>query len=258
MNNTLTKNIINSVKSLDTRKGRKKENAFKTEGTKCVMDTLDSFELRGLFATREWLSDHKEALSRHKPIDADLIFECKRSEIIAMSSLSTPSDVIAVYSSEKYDLTGVDAGTQLLIALDTIQDPGNLGTIIRVADWFGIRDILCSVETADCFSPKTIQSTMGSISRVRLHYGDLREMISIVNPRNIYGTFLDGDNITECRLENNGVIVIGNEGNGISPEIAALVTDRLFIPSYPPGEERGESLNAAIATAITLAKFRGI
>ncbi|MDE6814294.1 MAG: RNA methyltransferase, partial [Duncaniella sp.] len=131
-------------------------------------------------------------------------------------------------------------------------------TIIRVADWFGIHDILCSNETADCFAPKVIQSTMGSISRVRLYYGSIPEMITSIKPKAVYGTFLDGNNIADMKLGSEGIIIIGNEGRGISPSVEALVTERLFIPSYPPGQETGESLNAAIATAITIAKFRGI
>lgn len=145
-----------------------------------------------------------------------------------------------------------------MLALDTIQDPGNLGTIIRVADWFGITDIICSRETADCFSPKVIQATMGSISRVNVHYCDLVETIARLGADYVYGTFLDGDSISETYLGRTGIIVIGNEGNGISKPVEDVVTHRLLIPSYPPERPTGESLNAAIATAITLAKFRGI
>ncbi len=246
------------VKSLDSAKGRKKENAFKAEGTKCVIDTFDSFKLIGLFATDSWLDRYGDELGVDRPGIDSLVYRCRRGDILEMSGLSTPADVVAVYHRPEYDISDVDTNHNIVLALDTIQDPGNLGTIIRVSDWFGVKDIICSKETADCFSPKAIQATMGSISRVRLHYGDLSQMLAKLAPENIYGTFLDGVTITRCQLESNGVIVIGNEGNGISSEIAELVTKRLFIPSYPPGEERGESLNAAIATAITLAKFRGI
>lgn len=251
MDKILTKNNIKFVKSLDTRKWRRKEKVFKAEGTKCVLDTLGHFRLKALFATTEWIASHEF-------IDDGAIIACKKADIVEMSGLSTPSDVIALYDQPEYDFKTVDANSDLIIALDTIQDPGNLGTIIRVADWFGINDIICSLETADCFSPKTIQSTMGSISRVRLHYGNLTEMIDSLNADNIYGTFLDGKPICDCDLRSTGIIVIGNEGNGISRDVEAKVTQRLLIPSYPPGESRGESLNAAIATAITVAKFRGI
>lgn len=251
----LTNNICRTVKSLDERKTRRKEGAFKAEGTKCVTDTLGHFTLRNLFATADWLDAHREAL---KGLDADRIIEAARRDIVRMSSLVTPPDVIAVYDIPERSLDAAKARNELVIALDTIQDPGNLGTIIRVADWFGVHEILCSNETADCFAPKVIQSTMGSISRVRLHYGDLREMIKAVNPEAVYGTFLDGESITKASLKQTGIIVIGNEGKGISQEIESVVTERLLIPSYPEGQETGESLNAAIATAITLAKFRGV
>lgn len=251
----LTNNICRTVKSLDERKTRRKEGAFKAEGTKCVTDTLGHFTLRNLFATADWLDAHREAL---KGLDADRIIEAARRDIVRMSSLVTPPDVIAVYDIPERSLDAAKARNELVIALDTIQDPGNLGTIIRVADWFGVHEILCSNETADCFAPKVIQSAMGSISRVRLHYGDLREMIKAVNPEAVYGTFLDGESITNASLKQTGIIVIGNEGKGISQEIESVVTERLLIPSYPEGQETGESLNAAIATAITLAKFRGV
>lgn len=251
----LTNSISRMVKSLDERKGRRKEGAFKAEGTKCVTDTLDHFRLRNLFATDAWLDSHG---TRIHGLAQGAVVPVSRRDIMKMSGLVTPSDVIAVYDVPVYDLDIRSARESLLLALDTIQDPGNLGTIIRVADWFGVHDILCSNETADCFAPKVIQSTMGSISRVRLHYGNLREMIEEINPSAVYGTFLDGKNIGDATLGDKGIIVIGNEGKGISKEIETVVTERLFIPSYPPGQETGESLNAAIATAITLAKFRGV
>ncbi len=175
-----------------------------------------------------------------------------------LTSLSTPSDVIAVYEIPERKIELPSLADKLILALDTIQDPGNLGTIIRVADWFGIREIICSNETADCFAPKVIQSTMGSISRVKLYYGNLPEMINKIGAKSVYGTFLDGEDIRKATLQQKGIIVIGNEGKGISAEVEATVTERLLIPSYPEGQETGESLNAAIATAITLAKFRGI
>lgn len=172
----------------------------------------------------------------------------------------TTPDVIAVYHIPQEKPLPSPEG-KLMLALDTIQDPGNLGTIIRVADWFGVTDIICSQETASCYSPKVVQATMGSISRVSLHYCDLPETISILKAnglQNVYGTFLDGDNISKTEIATDGLIVIGNEGNGISSEVEREVTHRLLIPSWPEGRPTGESLNAAIATAITLAKFRGV
>ena len=242
----LTNNLSRQIKSLDERKHRRREQAFKAEGSKCVLDTLPFFNVRYLFATKAWIEENKVQLKHC--LTEDSLTECSPAEIAKMSSLVTPTDVIAVYDIPEMKFERGIAAQNLVLALDSIQDPGNLGTIIR----------LFATGTVDCFSPKVIQATMGSISRVRLHYGDLAEMIALSGAKNVYGTFLDGDNITQARLSSSGIIVIGNEGNGISSEIAGVVTDRLLIPSYPPGEPTGESLNAAIATAITLAKFRGI
>jgi TrmH family RNA methyltransferase len=145
----------------------------------------------------------------------------------------------------------------LCLALDNVQDPGNLGTIIRIADWFGIKNIFCSIGTADAYNPKTVQATMGAIGRVRVHYLDLPRYIASLNGKApIYGTFLDGENIYKKELRNKGIIIMGNEGNGISNECSALVNERLFIPNYPAGCETSESLNVSVATAIICSEFR--
>ncbi len=250
----LTANTIKKISSLDDRKGRRREGAFKAEGSKCVLDTIGHFQLRQLYATAEWIEQHEDISFRH----GERTTETSRGDLRKISSLTTPPDVVAIYSIPTYDLPAGAAADNLVLALDTIQDPGNLGTIIRVADWFGITDIIASRETADCFSPKVIQSTMGAISRVRVHYCDLTAVIPAMGAAAVYGTFLDGEPISEAPLSRTGIIVIGNEGNGISREVASLVSRRLLIPSYPPERETSESLNAAVATAITLAKFRGV
>ena len=136
------------------------------------------------------------------------------------------------------------------------QDPGNLGTIIRLADWFGIEDIFCSTGTVDVFNPKTVQATMGAIARVKVHYCDLPKLISSLKGIPVYGTFLDGNIIYSETLSANGLIVMGNEGNGISREVEALINRRLYIPNYPQERETSESLNVAIATAVVCAEFR--
>lgn len=249
---TPTNNIIKSVERLDDRKWRRRDGLFKAEGTKCVLDTLPHFTLDALYATDAWLDSHRVA------VDPDRICRATPGEMRRMSSLTTPPQVIAVYRIPQWELAPEALRHELVVALDTVQDPGNLGTIIRVADWFGVRNIICSRESADCFAPKVIQATMGSISRVRVHYCDLPETIAAIGASNIYGTFLDGVTIGDADLSSEGIIIMGNEGNGVSPEVARCVTRRLFIPPYPVGEETGESLNVAIATAITLAKFRGV
>lgn len=251
-NRTVTNAVIACVSSLDTRKGRRKSGLFKAEGTKCVLDTISHFDLDALYATPGWLELHSGFVDRAVMVS--------RGELARMSSLVTAPDVIAVYRIPA-DPPLPDPHGRLILALDTIQDPGNLGTIIRVADWFGVTDILASHETASCYSPKVIQATMGSISRVTVHYCDLPVVLAQMRAAGvagIYGTFLDGESISQADITPEGIIVIGNEGNGISPAVEREVTHRLLIPSYPPGRPTGESLNAAVATSITLAKFRGL
>ena len=247
---TITNNICKMVAGLDERKHRRREGAFKAEGTKCVLDTLGHFYLRALYATQDWLDEHPDIASLAETAVAS------RGDLRKMSSLTTPGQVIAVYDIPERSFSPAMAENSLMLALDTIQDPGNLGTIIRVADWYGITDILASRETADCFAPKVIQATMGSISRVSVHYCDLPETIAAIGSPHVYGTFLDGTDIDTLPLSQTGIIVIGNEGNGISAEVSRLVTERITLPSYPAGRPTGESLNAAIATAITISKFR--
>ena len=147
--------------------------------------------------------------------------------------------------------------SSLILALDGVQDPGNLGTIIRIADWFGITDIVCSEDTADAYNPKTVQATMGSIARTKIVYTDLSAYLeSLPNETPVYGTMLDGTDIYEQSLTRHGVIIMGNEGKGISKEITRHINHRLFIPEYPKDRPSAESLNVAIATAITCAEFR--
>ena len=165
------------------------------------------------------------------------------------------SSAIAVYEIPNYTLNLASLDGRLSLALDGIQDPGNLGTIMRTADWFGISDILCSHSTADVWNPKVVQATMGAISRVKMHYCDLPEIMRAIRIP-IYGTFLDGDNIYGANLTAEGIIVMGNEGNGISDEVSKYIGHRLTIPSFSHGNETSESLNVAIATAITVSEFR--
>lgn len=252
----LTNNLRKLVYSLSEAKHRRAENAFKAEGTKCVLDTIGYFPLRYLMATRAWLDEHITEI-RHLP--SDRIYCVTHKDMERMTALSTAPDVVAVYDipSPCTKLAGI-ADKNLVLALDTIQDPGNLGTIMRVADWMGVETIICSRETVDVYSPKVVQATMGAISRVSVIYGNLPEMITEVNSPAVYGTFLNGENINTAQLENRGIIVIGNEGRGISDTVTALVNRRITIPSYPAGRVTSESLNAAVATAITLAAFRRI
>jgi TrmH family RNA methyltransferase len=191
-----------------------------------------------------------------------------------MSHLRTPTDILALVEIPRRRTDPAAFGRELTLALDGVQDPGNLGTIIRLADWFGVRDIICSRDTADCFNPKVVQATMGAITRVRVHYGELEEWLGAATTAApagkpapggkfaktivpVYGTFLDGENIHSAKLTpTSGIIVMGSEGRGISPEIEKQVSRRLYIPHFPPDAPTAESLNVATATAITLAEFR--
>lgn len=245
----LTNRLRRLVASLDDVKLRREERLFVAEGTKCVLDTLRHFRLRHLFATSAWIERHSAEIRAIEPVIA------KRADMERMSHLTTPPEVIAVYELPDWDIDDLTPAGRLILALDSVRDPGNLGTIVRIADWFGIDSIVCSRDTVDVFNPKVIQATMGGISRVKVYYTDLAAFLAKCEMP-VYGTFLDGENIFSAKLHGEGIIVMGNEGKGISPDVERLVTCRLTIPSFPPGAATGESLNVGMATAITVAEFR--
>lgn len=247
-----TKNERRAVASLATSKGRRQSGLFVAEGTKCVLETMGEFELQRLYATQSWLEEHGDSLQPGLPVE-----EVKRSDIIEMSSLSTPADVLAVYHIPSRELVKPSSQT-LSIALDGVQDPGNLGTIIRIAAWMGIKDIYCSHDTVDVYNPKVVQATMGALGRVGVHYLDLATLLGEASKAGIpvYGTFLDGEVLYDTQLSTGGVLVMGNEGKGITAEVARTVNHRLYIPPFPLGLPAIESLNVAVATAITVAEFR--
>jgi TrmH family RNA methyltransferase len=244
----LSKSKIKYIRSLDLKKNRNEYQTFIAEGNKLVADILPFFECELLVAKSSWLATQGDISA------GELI--CANDNIIdKISFLKSPQDVFAVFKQPIADLSTIDTQTQLIIALDGIQDPGNLGTIIRLADWFGIEHIVCSLDTVDVFSPKVIQATMGAIARVKVHYTDLPAFLSQQNSP-IYGTFLDGENMYTKELSNHGVIVMGNEGQGIRSATEASVSERLYIPNFPAIRETSESLNVAIATSIVCAEFR--
>lgn len=245
----LTNRLRKEIASLGSLKARRQLGSFVAEGTKCVHDTIGAFRCRYLMATAKWIETHGNRLN------GVTVSQVSRSDIERMSQLSTPQDVIAVYEIPHVEFDPDRIASQLVLALDGVQDPGNLGTIIRVADWFGVNTILCSRDTVDVYNPKVVQATMGAISRVRTVYCDLPEILAAIHAP-VYGTFLDGDSIYEAPLEGSGVIVMGNEGNGISPNVACRVDRRLLIPSYPTSAVTSESLNVAMATGIVLSEFR--
>ena len=246
----LGKNKIKYIRSLELKKNRKEEKAFLAEGHKLVDDLLPHFTCRTLLATAEWMAGHPHA-------QAAEIQEVTQEELQRASLLKTPQDVLAVFNMPVWHADPAIASHELCLALDEVQDPGNLGTILRIADWFGIRHVFCSQGTADAFSPKAVQATMGAIARVRIHYGDLPTWIrNLPQGTPVCGTFLDGKDLYEESLPLCGLIVMGNEGKGISREVSSAVTHRLLIPNYPVGHPTSESLNVAVATAIVCAEFR--
>lgn len=245
----LSKNKIKYIHSLELKKNRKAEHVFVAEGHKTVGDLLGHFPCKLLIATKEWFD-------KKLPFQADEIIEVNNDDLFKASFLKTPQEVLAVFEQPEYTTDATVVSQSLCLALDDVQDPGNLGTIIRLADWFGIEHIFCSNNTVDAFNPKTIQATMGAIARVKLHYCSLYELISNLKDVPVYGTFLDGEDIYTQKLSSNGLIIMGNEGNGISQEVERLINKRLYIPNYPQSRETSESLNVAIATAIVCSEFR--
>ena len=246
----LTNRLRKLVPSLDDAKVRREERVFVAEGTKCVLDTLRHFRCRYLFAGKDWHVTHAAKLN------GMAVIEASRADFERMSHLSTPPQVIAVYEMPVYEVDRREFEENLSLVLDRIQDPGNLGTIMRIADWFGIRQIICSHDTVDVFNPKVVQATMGAISRVKVVYEDLPEFLKSNPDVPCYGTFLDGENLYGTELSAHGFIVMGNEGQGISDEVARLTGRRLTIPSYPVGVATSESLNVGMATAIVVGEFR--
>lgn len=245
---SISNSEIKRIKSLQQKKFRDETGLFVVEGEKMVEEAVSShFNVHEIY--------------RREDIGEDAM---KR-----ISSLASPSPVLAVvskpddiYLENCSRLGGMFSKGGLYLALDTIRDPGNLGTILRIADWFGIDAVFAAKDTVDVFNPKVVQSTMGAIFRVKMHYVDLPELSEMILSKGgrIYGTFLDGQNmysrILDTGIDRSVMIVIGNESEGISDQMAALVSDRLYIPPYPSDDPGSESLNAAVATAITVAEFR--
>jgi len=246
----ISKSKIKLIKSLELKKVRDEAGLFVAEGTKLVLDLIPVFRCTILAATTEWLHANPS-------LKADEIIEVDTAELNKISGQKSPQGVLAVFARADDAWTPEDIHQKLVLALDDIQDPGNLGTILRVADWFGITDVFCSEHTANSYNPKTVQATMGALARVRVHTVNLVDFLTTCKANMpVYGTFMDGENIYSNTLSAHGIIVMGNEGNGISKEIEKLVTSRLLIPNYPIGQATSESLNVGVATALVCAEFR--
>lgn len=242
----LTRSDIRLIRSLTDKRCRDEEGLFVAEGRKLVEELRAShLRIRRIYTCDERCADELTEVVGPK-------------EMERISLLKTPSDMLAVVEIPRYAPDPDLGRDELVLALDEVQNPGNLGTIVRLADWFGIRDVVCSPASADCFNPKVVQATMGAILRVRVHYTDLESLLAsvAVHRTPVYGTFLDGENIYRADLTPAGIVVMGNEGRGIGESCARSITRRLFIPPFPAGRRGSESLNVAVATAVICSEFR--
>ncbi|MDW5287847.1 RNA methyltransferase [Formosa sp. PL04] len=237
----LSKNQIKLINKLKLKKHRAESNVFVAEGVKTIRELLNSdLKLQYLYTTESF------------NLETDLEILISETDLKRISFLTSPNKAFAVFEIPKPKPIDV---SQLCVALDDVRDPGNLGTIIRLCDWFGINNLICNIGTVDCFNPKVVQATMGSITRVNINYLDLESFLQDVNVP-IYGAFMEGKNVyTHQQLSNSGILVMGNEANGVSKSIEALITEKIAIPRF--GDIKAtESLNVATATSILLSEFK--
>jgi TrmH family RNA methyltransferase len=247
----LSKNTIKYINSLKYNKFRKKNKMFIAEGPKITGELLNSgFVIDSVFALSEWVEKNKNISTTSG------LYEISDNDLKKISSLKTPNQVLAVVNipDEKPDYGTLK--NELFLVLDDISDPGNLGTIIRTADWFGVRNIICSNNTVDVYNPKVIQATMGSFIRVKIIYERLNEFFTkLPFDTSVFGALLNGENIYGMRLPSKGCIIIGNESKGISPDMKRFITHPVTIPAFG-GDTSAESLNASVATAVILSEFK--
>ncbi len=236
----MTKSEIQFVRSLHDKGGRMQNGLFIAEGEKLIGEIESSgLNVKKIYAT----------------FSASGVETISQKEMERISTLSSANNSLAVVEMPRYELDAESLRGKLTLALDGVQNPGNLGTIIRLADWFGIENIICSPTTADLYNPKVVQATMGAITRVKVHYTPLVAYLRECGER-IYGTLLEGENIYHTTLQSSGVIVMGNEGKGLSAEVQELIDEGLYIPPFPSDNRGSESLNVAIATAVICSEFR--
>ncbi|MDO1501480.1 RNA methyltransferase [Winogradskyella maritima] len=238
----LSKNQIKLIKRLSQKKYRDEDGLFVVEGVKGIEEFLSSdFDLKHLYTT-----------DTRFDVDTSLQSEISTADLKKISQLKSPNKALAVF--EKPKPKPID-DSKLIVALDDVRDPGNLGTIIRLCDWFGVQDLVCSLETVDCYNPKVVQASMGSLTRVNISYINLKEFLEQSQAETI-GTFLDSPSIYESELSSNaGILVMGNEANGISEGVSNLISKRITIPQYG-NKKATESLNVATATSICLAEIK--
>lgn len=238
----LVKSKVKYIQSLGQKKLRDEAGAFIAEGPKIVRELLetDPSVVKEVYGVKEWINENRKLLAQTENI------EISEADLEKISHLKTPNKVLAVV--HQFSSGVIDVKDSITLALCDIQDPGNLGTIIRIADWFGVGQIICSEDSADVYNPKVIQSTMGSIARVKVFYTDIKEWLSDQKDICIYATVLYGEDVTQIEKIKQGIILIGNESKGISQEIVQLANKRITIPN----KGKAESLNAAVATGIIL------
>lgn len=246
----LTNSLMKYVISLSRKKVREEEKCFVAEGTKCVKDTWDYFNCRMIIATKVWYEQNGH--SGH----LDKIVFANSQQMQRMSQMTSATDVIAVYDMPVREIDDKSITGGLNVVLENIQDPGNFGTIIRLCDWFGVKNIFCSPNTVDVYNHKVVQATMGAISRVNVKYCKLDELLTRYGDMPIYGTALSGKNIYKVELSPTGFVIFGNEGKGISQSLLELSKVKLRIPSFPANVVTSESLNVGVAAAITIGEFR--
>ena len=245
---SISKNKIAEIRQLHQKKFREQQGLFIVEGEKSVMEAICSdWKIEALFALPTWLSKHETILSG---FEHD---EISPNELERISCLKTPQEVLVVVRKKEFDTHAIDINSPLLV-LDGIRDPGNMGTIIRTADWFGLKQILCSEDSVELTNPKVIQASMGSFIRMKIVYADIVAYLhQLPKERAIYGTFMEGTSLKDIHFNNNDIVIIGNEGKGISESVIPFISKRITIPHH--GESQTESLNASIATAIVLYEY---
>ncbi len=246
----ISKNKIKLIRQLSGKKFRYENSLFVAEGHKCVNELLSSFECVWMAC----IESYSLPVTANKPTEIQIVTACELRQI---SLLETPQDVLAIFKMKRFDVGDVMVEGALTLAIDGVQDAGNMGTIVRIADWFGVENIVCSHGTVDIYNPKCVQATMGALSRVNVIYTDLPEFLKCAAKKvTVFSTTLDGDDIYKANLPSSAVLVMGNEGNGVSDAVSEVCDRALFIPSFPSGRPTSESLNVGVATAIACAEIR--
>jgi TrmH family RNA methyltransferase len=251
----ISKNKIKFIRSLESKKERYAAKLFVVEGEKIIEEILKSdLKVEEIFALDSWLNANEWLWTSKKA----MVTSATPQEIEKISFLKSPQPVVCLVKLPESIFSLSQFEGQLSLLLDRIQDPGNLGTIIRIADWFGIENIICTPDSADAFNPKVVQATMGAICRIKVSYQDFASLLPEISKTGsaIYGATLEGENIYNTSLKSSGFIMMGNESNGIAEEWRPFLTQQLFLPNYPAGAKRSESLNVAIATSLICGEFR--